>query len=85
MKRLPLDGVRVLDLTMMWAGPYATRMLGEMGAEVIKIESPKGGDEGRYGYPTVEDVPVFFVALNRGKKGITLDEDDMERRLAGGT
>jgi crotonobetainyl-CoA:carnitine CoA-transferase CaiB-like acyl-CoA transferase len=68
-----LAGIRVLDLTRFLAGPFCTTMLADLGAEVIKIESPKGGDEGRYGYPTVEGVPVFFVALNRGKKGITLD------------
>ena len=43
------------------------------GAEVVKVESPKGGDEGRYGYPTADGVPVVFLALNRDKKGITLD------------
>jgi CoA:oxalate CoA-transferase len=68
-----LAGIRVLDLTRFLAGPFCTTMLADLGAEVVKIESPKGGDEGRYGYPTVDGVPVFFLALNRGKKGITLD------------
>jgi CoA:oxalate CoA-transferase len=68
-----LDGIRVLDLTRFLAGPYCTAILADMGAEVLKIEAPKGGDEGRYGYPPVDGVPVFFLALNRNKKGITLD------------
>ncbi len=68
-----LAGIRVLDLTRFLAGPFCTTMLADLGAEVVKVESPKGGDEGRYGYPTVEGVPVFFLALNRGKKGVTLD------------
>jgi crotonobetainyl-CoA:carnitine CoA-transferase CaiB-like acyl-CoA transferase len=68
-----LAGVRVLDLTRFLAGPFCTSILADLGADVVKIEAPKGGDEGRYGYPPADGVPVFFLALNRGKKGITLD------------
>src|SRR5215212_805645 len=79
MKKLPLDGVRVLDLTMMWAGPYATRMLGEMGAEVIKIESPKAWDNIRTLLPRTEVVDdpwnsaYYFAEYNHNKKSVTLD------------
>jgi crotonobetainyl-CoA:carnitine CoA-transferase CaiB-like acyl-CoA transferase len=68
-----LQGIRILDLTRFLAGPFCTSILADLGAEVIKVEAPKGGDEGRYGYPAVEGVPVFFLALNRGKQGVTLD------------
>jgi crotonobetainyl-CoA:carnitine CoA-transferase CaiB-like acyl-CoA transferase len=68
-----LSHVRVLDLTRFLAGPFCTTMLADMGADVVKVEAPKGGDEGRYGYPPVDGVPVFFLALNRNKRGITLD------------
>jgi crotonobetainyl-CoA:carnitine CoA-transferase CaiB-like acyl-CoA transferase len=68
-----LDDVRIVDLTRVIAGPFSTMLLADMGAEVIKIELPGRGDDGRYGYPTVEGVPVAFLALNRNKKGITLD------------
>jgi len=68
-----LDGVRVLDLTRFLAGPYCTAILADLGADVLKVERPRGGDEGRYGYPPVDGVPVFFLALNRGKRGLTLD------------
>ena len=68
-----LGQVRVLDLTRFLAGPYCTSILADLGAEVVKVEAPKGGDEGRYGYPAADGVPVFFLALNRNKKGITLD------------
>ena len=79
MKRLPLDGVRVLDLTMMWAGPYATRMLGEMGAEVIKIESPKAWDNIRTLFPRTDETDdpwnsaFYFAEYNHNKKSVTLD------------
>ncbi len=69
----PLHGVRVIDLTRVVAGPYATMLLGDLGAEVIKIELPAKGDDGRYGYPVVCGVPLAFAALNRNKKGVTLD------------
>lgn len=68
-----LEGVRVIDLTRVVAGSYATMLLGDMGAEIIKIELPGRGDDGRYGYPSIEGVPLAFAALNRNKKGITLD------------
>lgn len=68
-----LEGIRVIDLTRVVAGPYATMLLADMGAEVIKIELPGRGDDGRYGYPSVEGVPLAYLALNRNKKGVTLD------------
>jgi crotonobetainyl-CoA:carnitine CoA-transferase CaiB-like acyl-CoA transferase len=68
-----LDDLRILDLTRVVAGPFATMLLGDMGATVIKIELPGRGDDARYGYPSVDGVPLAFLALNRNKKGITLD------------
>ncbi|MCC6959378.1 MAG: CoA transferase [Dehalococcoidia bacterium] len=78
MKKLPLDGVRVADLTMMWAGPYATRILAEMGAEIIKIESPRAWDNIRtlIPQPGVEEPwnsSYYFNDYNRDKKSLTLD------------
>jgi crotonobetainyl-CoA:carnitine CoA-transferase CaiB-like acyl-CoA transferase len=78
-KRRPLEGVRVLDLTMMWAGPYATKMLGEMGAEVLKIESPKAWDNIRTLMPQPEHITDpwnsahYFAEYNHEKKSVTLD------------
>ncbi len=76
-----LSGVRVLDLTRVIAGPFCTAMLADMGAEVIKVELPGRGDDGRYGYPAVDGEPVVFLALNRNKKGITLDLRKDEGRV----
>ena len=78
MKRLPLEGIRVLDLTMMWAGPYATRVLAEMGAEVLKIESPSAWDNIRTlipleGIPEPWNASWYFNDYNRDKKSVTLD------------
>jgi benzylsuccinate CoA-transferase BbsF subunit len=77
-KRLPLEGIRVADLSMMWAGPYATRILAEMGAEVIKIESPKAWDNVRTlipqpGAPDPWNSSYYFNDYNRDKKSVTLD------------
>ena len=68
-----LDGVRVLELTHAWAGPYCGMMLGDMGAEVIKIESPRQEPEARGGYPYVGKESAIFMMLHRNKKSLTLD------------
>lgn len=79
MKRLPLEGVRVADLSMMWAGPYATKKLAEMGAEVIKIESPSAWDNLRTLLPQDPEIPdpwnsaYYFAEYNHHKKSVTLD------------
>ncbi|MEX0784713.1 MAG: CoA transferase [Dehalococcoidia bacterium] len=78
MKKLPFEGVRVLDLTMMWAGPFATKLLAEMGAEVIKVESPQAWDNIRtlIPQPGVEaswDASFYFNDYNRDKKSLVLD------------
>ncbi|WP_315928931.1 CoA transferase [Mesorhizobium sp. SP-1A] len=67
-----LDGVRVLDLTRVLAGPYCTALLGDLGAEIIKVETP-GGDDYRHVPPFDEETGGLFLLLNRGKKSISLD------------
>ena len=69
----PLDGLRVLDFTRVLAGPYATVLLADLGADVIKVEPP-GGDDYRHIAPFLADgSTAIFEALNRGKRGIVLD------------
>ena len=68
-----LEGVRVIELTHAWAGPYCAMMLGDMGAEVIKIENPRQKTEARGGYPYVANESVIFLMLHRNKKSVTLD------------
>jgi succinate--hydroxymethylglutarate CoA-transferase len=68
-----LDGLRVLDLTRVLAGPFCTMMLGDMGADVVKVE-PRGGDDTRaWGPPWVGGESAYFLGVNRNKRGITLD------------
>lgn len=70
----PLKGVRVLDLTRIIAGPYCAMVLGDLGAEVLKIEQPKIGDESRaWGPPWVKEVSAYFISINRNKKSVTLN------------
>lgn len=71
----PLDGIRVLDLSRILAGPYCTQFLGEMGADVIKVEPPGHGDDTRtWGPPFLEGgEAVYFLAANRNKRGIAVD------------
>lgn len=74
MGRLALEGVRILDLSRALAGPYCTMMLGDMGAEIIKVEMPKVGDEARhYGPPFQEGESSYFLSVNRNKRSITLN------------
>lgn len=68
-----LDGVKVLDLTRVLAGPYAAMMLADLGADVIKIERPKYGDDTRAFEPSTNGESAYFYNLNRNKRGITLD------------
>jgi crotonobetainyl-CoA:carnitine CoA-transferase CaiB-like acyl-CoA transferase len=69
----PLDGLRVIDLTRVVAGPFCTMMLGDMGAEVLKIEEPQHGDDTRAWAPLIEGTGSFYLALNRSKKSVALD------------
>ena len=72
-----LDGIRVLDLTQVQAGPICTMLLAGLGAEVIKVERP-GGELGRMYPPTREDMNPYVAFLGRGKKGVTLNLKDPE-------
>ncbi|MCY4077400.1 MAG: CoA transferase [Acidobacteria bacterium] len=69
----PLTGLRVLDLTRVLAGPYCAMMLGDMGAEVIKIEEPAEGDDTRSWAPHRQGWSTFFLGLNRSKKSLAID------------
>ena len=73
---LPLEGVNVLDLTNVMAGPYCSMVLGDMGAEVVKIENFPGGDTSRSFDPKVNDESYCFAVLNRNKKSLALDMKD---------
>lgn len=71
---LPLAGVKVMDLTQIMAGPYCTMMLADMGADVLKVEKPNGGDDTRrMGPPFIEGESAAFLGINRNKRSIVID------------
>ncbi len=86
---MPLKGVKVLDVSRVLSGPFATMILGDMGADVIKVEEPGVGDEIRMWPPFVDGESCAFLSVNRNKRDLTLDlrrEEGVEvlTRLAGG-
>lgn len=68
-----LSSIKVLDLSRVLAGPYCTMILGDLGAEVIKVEAPKGDDTRRWGPPFKNGVSAYYVCANRNKKSVTID------------
>jgi crotonobetainyl-CoA:carnitine CoA-transferase CaiB-like acyl-CoA transferase len=77
----PLAGITVLDLTRVLSGPFCTMTLADMGARVIKVEHPSGGDETRaWAPPFVGDQSAYFLGVNRNKESLTLDFKQAEGR-----
>jgi crotonobetainyl-CoA:carnitine CoA-transferase CaiB-like acyl-CoA transferase len=74
--RGPLDGIVVADFSRVLAGPYATMLLADLGADVIKVESPAGDDTRHWVPPTRGDVGTYYLAINRNKRSIVLDLGD---------
>jgi crotonobetainyl-CoA:carnitine CoA-transferase CaiB-like acyl-CoA transferase len=88
MSKTALDGIRVLDFSRVLAGPFCTMLLGDLGADVIKVENPTGGDETRqWGPPWSGDLSAYFITVNRNKRSLTLnlkteDGRELARQLA---
>jgi crotonobetainyl-CoA:carnitine CoA-transferase CaiB-like acyl-CoA transferase len=85
--RRPLDGIKVLDLTHGVAGPYCTMVLGDLGAEIVKIEKPERGDATRYMNVSEKfhtDIPRvggdYFLAVNRNKRSVAIEMKTPEGR-----
>lgn len=78
----PLNGIIVVDLTRVLAGPYCTMVLSDLGARVIKVETPGIGDDSRHIGPFIKDKSAYFMSLNRGKESIALNlKDDGDRSI----
>ncbi len=82
----PLEGIRVIDLTRVVSGPYCTMLLGDLGAEIVKVERPGEGDDTRaFAPPFQGDQAAYFLSINRNKKSITLDlKSDLGKELLWG-
>jgi crotonobetainyl-CoA:carnitine CoA-transferase CaiB-like acyl-CoA transferase len=70
---LPLEGIKVVDLTRILSGPFCTMTLADLGAEVIKIESPSGDDTRTWGPPFIEEISAYYLSVNRNKKSMVLN------------
>jgi crotonobetainyl-CoA:carnitine CoA-transferase CaiB-like acyl-CoA transferase len=79
----PLEGVRVIDLSRVLAGPQCAALLGDLGADVVKVESPHGGDETRSWLPAVDGESTAFLSVNRNKRSIAVDLGSPEGRALG--
>ena len=78
----PLSGIVVVDLSRILAGPYCTLLMAEMGARVIKVEPPKGGDDARAYGPFIKGKSTYFASVNRGKESIALDlKADADKKI----
>jgi len=78
----PLAGLLILDLSRVLAGPYCTMVLADLGARVIKIENPNGGDDSRSIGPFVGEESAYLASINRGKQSLALDlKADADRAL----
>jgi len=76
----PLNGIRVLDLSRVLAGPYCTMVLGDLGADVTKVESPEGDETRGWGPPFAEGESAYYLCVNRNKRGIVVDFKTEEGR-----
>lgn len=85
----PLEGVTVLDLSRVLAGPYCTMILGDLGADIIKIEHPAGDETRHWGPPFIEGESAYYLSVNRNKRSVVADLKDPDdntliRRIAAG-
>ncbi|MEM4036131.1 MAG: CoA transferase [Fervidicoccaceae archaeon] len=78
---LPLSGVRVLDFSRVLAGPFATMILGDLGADVVKVEPPQGDDTRYWSPPEIRGIAAYFLSTNRNKRSIVIDLKKPESRL----
>ena len=78
----PLNGITIIDLTRVLAGPYCTMVLADLGARVIKVEMPEKGDDARAFGPFINDKSAYFMSINRGKESLALNlKDDADRMI----
>ena len=78
----PLNGITIIDLTRVLAGPYCTMVLADLGARVIKVEVPEKGDDARAFGPFINDKSAYFMSINRGKESLALNlKDDADRMI----